>query len=612
MTEQNHSSSEAAKDGIAAQLGRIDALAAQAWDVRRTDRSAAIQILAEVRGLLGALPAPYTSGEAGVLVTESWLDAENGQFLFALERLFQARTLLLPAKEVRALYVIGEVYAALQSPFHALQYYEQAHALARTQDVLSIEAASLRGMGSMYLALGGVDRARGLLDDSLALARELDAPDLVADALLGHADVCLAQADHPATLAATEEALQVYEAAQLPAGQCSALLALGRIHLKMGALRAGLDCALQAIKLATTHQHNPLLVQGRTLLAEHHKAAGRLPAAVENLTEALRMADAGQLPDLGLHCHQLMGEIYSRTGAYEQAAYHLQAALSSGAALNADRSRAAALTLQASTGGSPAEQLTHYKRRNQELVRELEDKHRAVVELDNFARNVAHDLKSPLSIITGYGELVMNDVLQLDDPNLIRRMEQILEAAFKTNHIIDELLLLAGVSKQRVTLQPLDMMDIVREVERRILRVMTAEHPIEIVKPRRWPKVLGHAPWVEQVWANYISNAIKYGGTPPRLEVGATPEVDGYVRFWVKDNGDGINVEAQDQLFNAFERLGNTRVTGHGLGLSIVKNIVEKLGGEVGIESVPGHGSTFSFTLQQADRQTQSGRLPML
>lgn len=612
MTEQDHPPSELAKDGIAAQRSRIDALAAQAWACRRTDRRAAEQLLIQIRDLLAALPAPYTGGEAVALVTESWLDAESGQLLFALERLFKARTMLLPAEEARALYVIGEVYAALESPFHALQYYEQAHTLARTQEVSPIEAATLRGMGSMYRAMGGLDRARGLLVDSLALARDLDAPDLVGDALLALAALSLVVEDYAAAQEALEEASQVYEAAQVPAGQCGALLALSRGHLDAGRLSAGLDEVTRAIALATAEQHNPLVVQGRTLLAEYHRAAGRLPAAVENLTEALRIAEAAQLPGLEQHCHQLLGEIYSRTGAFEKSAQHLQAALAARDAKDQLQARAAALTLHASTGGSPAELLAQYRRRNQELVRELEDKQQVVIELDNYARNVAHDLKSPLSIITGYGELVMNDILQLDDPNLTRRMEQILEAAFKTNRIIDELLLLAGVSKQRVTLQPLDMTHIVHEVERRIVRVMTDDHPIEIVKPRRWPEALGHAPWVEQVWANYISNAIKYGGTPPRLEVGATPQPDGYVRFWVRDNGEGINTEAQDQLFNAFERLGNTRVTGHGLGLSIVKNIVEKLGGQVGIESIPGHGSTFSFTLQQAEQRISSGRLPTL
>jgi signal transduction histidine kinase len=109
---------------------------------------------------------------------------------------------------------------------------------------------------------------------------------------------------------------------------------------------------------------------------------------------------------------------------------------------------------------------------------------------------------------------------------------------------------------------------------------------------------LGYGPWVEEVWVNYLSNALKYGGRPPRVKLGATPQSDGKVRFWVRDNGPGLASGAQDRLFTPFTRLDRGRVAGHGLGLSIVRRIVEKLGGQVGVESEEGAGSVFWFTLR--------------
>ena len=103
------------------------------------------------------------------------------------------------------------------------------------------------------------------------------------------------------------------------------------------------------------------------------------------------------------------------------------------------------------------------------------------------------------------------------------------------------------------------------------------------------------------MWTNYISNGLKYGGQPPRLELGASVESNGMVRFWVRDNGQGLTAEAQQFLFTEFTRLDGIRVEGHGLGLSIVRRIVEKLGGEVGLESEVGRGSLFYFTLPAAD-----------
>ena len=131
-----------------------------------------------------------------------------------------------------------------------------------------------------------------------------------------------------------------------------------------------------------------------------------------------------------------------------------------------------------------------------------------------------------------------------------------------------------------------------------------AERQAEIIIPDEWPRALGYEPWVEEVWANYISNALKYGGHPLRVELGADVEPDGMVRFWVRDNGDGIAEEERARLFTPFTRLDkNSDRKGHGLGLSIVKRIVEKLGGRVVVESEAGQGSTFSFTLPSADRQ---------
>jgi len=118
--------------------------------------------------------------------------------------------------------------------------------------------------------------------------------------------------------------------------------------------------------------------------------------------------------------------------------------------------------------------------------------------------------------------------------------------------------------------------------------------------PGAWPAALGYGPWVEEVWANYLSNAIKYGRISPvelRIELGFDEQPDRFIRFWVRDWGPGIPEEEQADLFKAFGEHSKVRATGHGLGLSIVRMIVEKMGGQVGVESAPGKGSTFHFTL---------------
>ncbi|MBN1979235.1 MAG: PAS domain S-box protein [Anaerolineae bacterium] len=220
-------------------------------------------------------------------------------------------------------------------------------------------------------------------------------------------------------------------------------------------------------------------------------------------------------------------------------------------------------------------------------------------ELDAFAHTVAHDLKNPLSTLVGYSTLLREQREEITEEFLCFGLEVIERNGIKMSAIIDELLLLASVRQaEDVALEPVDMSAIVADVQVRLAGLIQ-EHQAEIVAPERWPTALGRSQWIEEVWINYVSNAIKYGGRPPQVELGGTEQADGAVRFWVRDNGDGLAVEAQSRLFTPFTRLSQVQVEGHGLGLSIVRRIVEKMHGQVGVESqgVPGKGCVFSFTL---------------
>lgn len=244
-------------------------------------------------------------------------------------------------------------------------------------------------------------------------------------------------------------------------------------------------------------------------------------------------------------------------------------------------------------------------------VRELESQN---AELDAFAHTVAHDLKAPLmSLMFSSGMLTNPDMLAGLSPQQINLFARpILEAARKMDEIIESLLMLAGVRKAPVEIKPLDMQALVEEsLERLALPITTARAEIHVAQ--HWPPALGYPQWVEEVWVNYISNAIKYGGEPPEIwldaeELRASPLPAGgpTVRFWVRDNGPGLKPEEQKRLFTPFTRIHTDRAAGHGLGLSIVQRIVEKLGGEVGVVSQYGGGSTFFFTLPAAPQSTES------
>lgn len=221
------------------------------------------------------------------------------------------------------------------------------------------------------------------------------------------------------------------------------------------------------------------------------------------------------------------------------------------------------------------------------------------MELDAFARTVAHDLKNPLNAVIGYTEMLVSEcsTTTLPDEEMIEILSLVEQAGHKMVGIIDSLLLLAGVAKQGdVKTQPIDMKVIIQQVLQR-LSYMIKQYQTDIILPNSWPIVQGYAPWIEEVWTNYISNGMKYGGRPPQLELGNYEVEPGLIRFWVRDNGPGLTLEAQAKLFTPFTRVHTGSTEGHGLGLSIVRQVIEKLGGQVGLESSEGQGCLFYFTL---------------
>jgi len=242
------------------------------------------------------------------------------------------------------------------------------------------------------------------------------------------------------------------------------------------------------------------------------------------------------------------------------------------------------------------------EQRVKERTAELEAANAALrtsnAELDAFARTVAHDLKGPLSAIIGYNDLLIRAGLELEFQERLDIYQSLKRSSQKAVDIIDELLLLASTRQKLIELSPLMMDAIVRQVLERLLPTIKAQGA-KIVVPDQWPTAKGYAPWIEQVWANYISNGLKYGGQPPKLDLGATLQADGMICFWVRDNGSGLTEAEQAALFVEFSRLNQDQVEGHGLGLAIARRIIERLGGEVGVKSEPGQGSLFYFTLSQ-------------
>ena len=234
---------------------------------------------------------------------------------------------------------------------------------------------------------------------------------------------------------------------------------------------------------------------------------------------------------------------------------------------------------------------------NQDLLAQIAD-------LDAYADNVAHDLKNPITHFLSYADDLCENHTRMASADIESYLEIIVQQSRKMNGIVDDLLLLARTRLlEKLETAELDMATIVKNA---LVRIQSEGEwsQATIRLPESWPISVGHAPWIEGVWVNYLSNGLKYGGTPPCLTLGADPAADGMVRYWVTDNGPGLIEAEQQLLFKPFPKLDHRIKKGHGLGLTIVRRIIERLGGQVGVESQLGAGSTFYFTLPAEEANT--------
>jgi signal transduction histidine kinase len=239
----------------------------------------------------------------------------------------------------------------------------------------------------------------------------------------------------------------------------------------------------------------------------------------------------------------------------------------------------------------------HIKAELAEKAAELEARN---IELDEFNHTMAHQIKGLLSQIIGYSSYI--ETIEEISEELRTPLRQITKSGHKMNNIINELFLLSSVRRGGIEMVPLEMGKIIAEALKR-LKFQMLERDCVIDQPQSWPVAWGHPAWIEEIWVNFIGNGIKYGGAMPHLELGNKALPDGMIRFWVRDNGAGITPENQKRLFKPHTRLQQTRAKGNGLGLSIVKRIVQKSGGQVGVISEPGKGSIFWFTLPEPPSQ---------
>jgi signal transduction histidine kinase len=228
-------------------------------------------------------------------------------------------------------------------------------------------------------------------------------------------------------------------------------------------------------------------------------------------------------------------------------------------------------------------------------------------ELESFVYMASHDLRTPLTSIEGFTRLLEEsyaDRLDADGREFLQRVQ---ENAAHMTALVEDLLELSRVTSNQEPKGTVTVAEVIAQVCEELQQAI-AESGAEITVPDDLPVVHASPTRLRQVFTNLISNGIKFSrdGVAPRVAIGWERTPEGH-RFSVQDNGIGIAHEQRGQVFEIFSRLKDKDVSGTGIGLAIVKRIVESHGGEVGVESTPGEGSTFWFTVPENGQESATG-----
>jgi signal transduction histidine kinase len=231
-------------------------------------------------------------------------------------------------------------------------------------------------------------------------------------------------------------------------------------------------------------------------------------------------------------------------------------------------------------------------------TRELADSN---AQLEHFASVAAHDLKHPLLVVSGYLQLLQRRYKGKLDPKADAIIGTAMDKIDLMGALIKDLLDFSRVGTQGKKLVPVDMNDILAQALSNLEKVI-AENAAEITTDAL-PEVTADPIQMVQLLQNLIGNAIKYRREEtPKIRVSAERK-DAECIFAVSDNGIGIDPKDRDSIFEIFRRLQKTNSPGTGIGLATVKRIVDRHGGRIWVESAPGEGATFYFTIPDGPGQ---------
>ncbi|MBI4665056.1 MAG: HAMP domain-containing histidine kinase [Nitrospinae bacterium] len=248
-----------------------------------------------------------------------------------------------------------------------------------------------------------------------------------------------------------------------------------------------------------------------------------------------------------------------------------------------------------------------FRAKEKALTERTAELEKAGREMESFIYSVSHDLKVPMITINGMTSLIQKELGENASGDIKLFFGHIHDAATMMARLLEDLAEISRVGRMDTRPELVNIDRIVTQVMAEAT-ALARERKINFRIPSGIPPAWANGKRVYQIFSNLVSNAVKFmppAEANPVVEIGVSGALEGYTGYFVRDNGEGIDPKHHEKIFMLFQRLHGRQIEGTGMGLAFVKKAVENMGGHVRLESAPGMGATFYFTLPSASQEAE-------
>lgn len=528
-----------------------------------------------------------------------------------------------PHMEISVRKALGDAYLDTGDYAYALEYYIQALSIAEERNELQGNSYILDGLGNLYEVIGDFDTALEYYRRAFSLIEEGDNQYSYGGTLHNIGTLFKRKGDYVQACAYLRQALQHFRAVQDDNGIAHCYVNLATAEMQCGNVEEGYHYAKKGLEHAKS-------VGARKMIAGAYAALGLVAVeamerdiespvcmkeAVEHIEQALNIACEGTMHETEMQTHQIASRYYKSTGNFEQALYHtvrhyeLEKEIIT--RYNKHRMEVMQMQMRISAHRSENEIL---RGKNHELGIALENVRRLNRHLEQlnqekneFLGIASHDLKNPLSVIRMEAEYILSRLDSLSRDELLQFMSNIRESSLRMFALVEELLNVNAIEQGTLSsnIQPCDVEQIVRIVVMQQMEHARRKNIAIDVDCQKLSMALADEVQLQQVVDNLLSNALKFSPYDATVRVIVEQNNhEGKLCLRVQDFGQGLSDEDKSKLFQKFQRLSARPTAGEhstGLGLSIVKKLVEMMKGSIHCHSQQGEGATFIVELPLAN-----------